>query len=313
MPPRTDASSQNRQDRPLTTRPNPGDGAGRTWVIVQAGGEGERLRPPTELVSGDRRRTPYARLAGSRSLLQQTLARTALTIPLQEFLASERRWILMPPEDRGTAAALLRISWRDVQALVVLFPADHFRSDQVSFMTHVVGVASFVRRRPDRLVLRAATPTEPDRQYGWIQPGRPIGAVAPEPVVEVRGFRERPARGEVDLLWWCGAATGGKHARGRGPRGHARRDWSSAAAAPQRTTRQDRALRGPRGRAAGHQAGVPPGRPRELLAGDPRARPPGPGGGAAAGRSRVGGLGNPGAGRREPVGGRGSPRSGLRN
>jgi len=66
------------------------------------------------LVSGDRRRTPYARLAGSRSLLQQTLARTALTIPLQEFLASERRWILMPPEDRGTAAALLRISWRDV-------------------------------------------------------------------------------------------------------------------------------------------------------------------------------------------------------
>ena len=135
-------------------------------------------------------------------------------------------------------------------------------------------------------------------------------AVAPEPVVEVRGFRERPARGEVDLLWW------------RGDRGETR-SWSwptwprssglvvsggrpSANDSPRsRPSRTARTSRGPSGR---RTTWLPPRTSRGRSSSPaPRALaavrlPAGP---------RVGGLGNPGAGRREPAGGPGSPRPWL--
>jgi mannose-1-phosphate guanylyltransferase len=104
--------------------------------------------------------------------------------------------VLLQPEDRGTATAVLLaahwIAGRDPDAIVGLFPADHFVRGEPAFMSHVMRVATFVHRHPERLVLVAATPTEPEPQYGWIETGEPVGWVASEPVLQVRSFHEKP-------------------------------------------------------------------------------------------------------------------------
>ena len=95
---------------------------------------------------GEVRPKQYAVLAGSTSLLRQTLDRVALVIPpprtVVVTMASHARYleaeltglpdahVLSQPSDRGTAAGvLLPAHWirvRDPRATVVGFPADHF-------------------------------------------------------------------------------------------------------------------------------------------------------------------------------------------
>jgi mannose-1-phosphate guanylyltransferase len=183
------------------------------WAVVLAGGEGVRLRPLVRRVFGDERPKQYARLVGARSLLGDTLARTALAVPQErtvvvthrghatylaaEFREGESPTVLPQPYDRGTAAGVLYpacwIAWRDPEAIVAIFPSDHFILEERRFMDHVVGTAEQARRNPDRIVLLGARPTRPEPEYGWIEPGRPIAFIQDEPVCDVRAFWEKPS------------------------------------------------------------------------------------------------------------------------
>src|SRR5262245_15046138 len=144
-----------RTSRPLLDR--------RIWSVILAGGERMRLEPLTRFVCGDGWPKQYVRRLGARSLLQATVDRANVSIPLErtvivssrrhlrylleEFPGPEQPWMLMQPEDRGTAAAILLaaqwIWWRDPEALVAIFPADHFVHGVAAFMRHVVSVAAF--------------------------------------------------------------------------------------------------------------------------------------------------------------------------
>jgi mannose-1-phosphate guanylyltransferase len=181
--------------------------------VILAGGEGIRLQSLTQYVAGDMRPKQFARLLGGRSLLRQTLDRTGLSIPwartavvahqrharyvAEEFAGLAGPHVLMQPADRGTAAAVLLaahwISWRSPGSVVAVFPSDHFIQGEAPFMSHVRAVAACVRRTPDRLVLLGATPTEPETQYGWIEPGARVGRVGGEPLWRVRAFIEKPS------------------------------------------------------------------------------------------------------------------------
>jgi mannose-1-phosphate guanylyltransferase len=113
--------------------------------------------------------------------------------------------VLMQPEDRGTAAAILLaahwISWRRPSGVVAVFPSDHFIQGEGAFMRHVRAVADLVRRKPDRLVLLGATAMDPEPQYGWIELGPSLGQVGGEPLWGVRGFVEKPPADAARAAW----------------------------------------------------------------------------------------------------------------
>jgi len=197
---------------------------GNLWAIVLAGGEGTRLRSVTRRLYGDNRPKQYAALIGARSLLLQTLDRIGALIPPErtvvvtlashapyveaELRGTARPHVLAQPCDRGTAAGvLLPAHWirnQDADATVVVFPSDHFVLEEAAFMCHVADIARAARQRLDEMILLGARPTEPEAEYGWIEPGETVGRTARGPLHRIRLFREKPSAAEAALLFHAG-------------------------------------------------------------------------------------------------------------
>jgi mannose-1-phosphate guanylyltransferase len=190
------------------------------WAVVLAGGEGTRLRPLVRHLCGEERPKQFSPLVGARTLLGQTLDRVGRLIPpvrtvvvtLQahapylerELGTTPRLHVLSQPESRGTAAAvLLAAQWIETQdpgATLVCCPSDHLVLEEAAFMEHVGEVASFVARDPRRIVLLGAPPTQPETEYGWIEPGEPVGWTGQGPVRAIRRFREKPSKEVAEAL-----------------------------------------------------------------------------------------------------------------
>src|SRR5271170_3723171 len=115
----------------------------------------------------------------------------------EEFEERPGQRILVQPEDRGTAAGvLLPAHWiysQDPDAVVAVFPSDHFILDGSAFMSHIADLAAFVRRQPTRLVLVGAPADTPETEYGWIEPGEQLGRIGANSVRQVRTFWEKPS------------------------------------------------------------------------------------------------------------------------
>lgn len=184
----------------------------RRWAVVLAGGEDDRLRCLVERVCGDARPKQFAPLMGTRSLLQQTLARTRLRVPESRTIVSgldrHARYLgadlkgsevraLLQPSNRGTAAGLLwPVYWihqTDPDAVVIALPSGHYVYEDRRFMEHVVGVSAFLEEHPQWLVLVGARPAEPDSGYGWIERAESLDSNGSETVWRVRQFVEKPS------------------------------------------------------------------------------------------------------------------------
>jgi mannose-1-phosphate guanylyltransferase len=193
------------------------------WAIVLAGGEGVRLRPLARRVCGDDRPKQYVPLLGSRTLLGQTLDRVALRIPSARTVVStvqahapyfaaelhgSRARVLVQPASRGTAAGILFpahwISWRAPHATVAVFPSDHFIWEEAAFMAHVATVGAWVARHPDRLVLLGAPASDPEVEYGWIEPGALVDRAPCGPVRKIRRFWEKPSEATTRICLQAG-------------------------------------------------------------------------------------------------------------
>ena len=183
------------------------------WGVVLSGGEGVRLKALARRICGDERPKQYVPVFGNRTLLRQTLDRVALRIrPAQTAvvtLRSQSRFfgaqgsgpepprVLIQPTDCGTAAGiLLPIHWvarQDPDAIVAVFPSDHFVSEPATFLALVARIAAWVREHPARLVLLGAHPTGPEVEYGWIELGSPLDSTDDRQMWEVRRFWEKPS------------------------------------------------------------------------------------------------------------------------
>jgi mannose-1-phosphate guanylyltransferase len=113
---------------------------------------------------------------------------------------------LLQPCCRGTAAgaflALAYIRAFDPWATIVLLPSDHFVRPEEAFLSLVDEAVVAVDRHPERLVLLGVTPDAPQGEYGWIQPGAPLGEGTRALAVEA--FVEKPARPLADELMAAG-------------------------------------------------------------------------------------------------------------
>lgn len=123
--------------------------------------------------------------------------------------APRRPHLLAQPEDRGTAAGiLLAAHWiqaQDPEATVAVFPSDHLVIEEDALMRHVEAITHFVDTQPGWTILLGAQPTEPETEYGWIEPGERVGWTAAGPAYRVRGFREKPSVGAARSLLATGA------------------------------------------------------------------------------------------------------------
>ena len=182
----------------------------KRWGIVLAGGEGERLRPLTRLISGDDRPKQFCPLYGGMTLLEQTRRRAQQSIRPEQILFSLTRTHedfylqeladcpsqrVIQPRNRGTAAAILSsllvIARKDQNATVAVFPSDHHYSSDNAIAEAVERAFDLSRRETDSVTLLGAKPDGAVADYGWIQVGSQVPG-SPDSF-QIQGFHEKPA------------------------------------------------------------------------------------------------------------------------
>ena len=180
------------------------------WAIILAGGDGTRLKSLTRKIAGDERPKQFCPVLGGATLLEDIQRRASLELAAERtlyivnqahesfyasILADERPAnLVVQPRNSGTAPAilygLLRIAATNPQAVVALFPSDHFVSDNRKFMNHVRTALDTARLSREVVILLGVEPEAPEVEYGWIEP-TPIAKDNCK-VFGVRRFWEKP-------------------------------------------------------------------------------------------------------------------------
>jgi len=184
----------------------------RLWSVILAGGEGQRMRPLIQRWLGRHRPKQYCTFVGTRSMFQHTLDRADMLTPpgrrvsvvarshraevFHQIGCRQSGKILLQPLNRDTAAgiflALTHVRSQDPQAIVAVFPSDHFIFPDHCFINTVRSVVHAVDTWRDRIILLGAAPDRPEPDYGWIQPGAELGWTNVCPVRAVQSFVEKP-------------------------------------------------------------------------------------------------------------------------
>ena len=184
----------------------------KTWSIVLAGGEGERLKPFVHAWKGEGVPKQYCAFTGSRSMLEHTLSRAdRVSGPSRkvtvigrnhlpylgpQFARQERGRVLLQPSNRDTAAGiffpLTYVRAVDPGATVAIFPSDHFIFPEERFIAQARAAAAAARELRNRVILLGVVPESAEPEYGWIDPGIELGPVRAGRVRAVRSFIEKP-------------------------------------------------------------------------------------------------------------------------
>jgi mannose-1-phosphate guanylyltransferase/mannose-6-phosphate isomerase len=173
------------------------------YPVVMAGGKGTRFWP----LSREKFPKQYLKLAGERSLLQDTLMRLEIiakkgsvhivTTEVQKDIVDwQAREVMrdfqtvVEPEGKNTAPAIALMAFKlmkkDRDALVLVLPSDHFIRDVPPFEDAVAKAAALAAK--GRIVTFGITPTRPETGFGYIKAGKPLGGGS----YNVSRFVEKP-------------------------------------------------------------------------------------------------------------------------
>ena len=166
------------------------------WGAILAGGEGQRLRDYTRILTGDDRPKQFCKLFGRQTLLEETRARVFHSVaPARTLYVVSRSHepyyrstladtnpalVVEQPCNRGTAAAvayaLTRIRQLEGDGVIGFFPADHYYRDPVVLHRTVAAAYALADTRPDSVILLGAQACRPETEYGWIETGAALSA-----------------------------------------------------------------------------------------------------------------------------------------
>jgi len=193
---------------------------GSPWAVVLAGGDGDRVAAMTRDAEGRAvpkqfwccgGQTPMVRWALARARRVAATARVLVAVKAQHRAFWEsaladvpRENILVQPENRGTAAgvmrALVEIQSREITtAPVVLLPSDHYVEDERVLHDALGASIRNACHGDPPVVLLGMSPTAQEAGYGWILPE------SPGPFARVRRFAEKPPAPQVRELIRDGA------------------------------------------------------------------------------------------------------------
>ena len=183
--------------------------------IVLSAGNGRRLREFVHQRRGDYLPKQYVNFVGPRSMLEHTYDRVQKSLPARKIftvvakehlqfqevrrqLASRAPGtVVVQPANKETAPGvllpLLHIYKRHPDALVAVFPSDHFVLENDLFMRHVDAAFRLIESDVSRMVLLGLEPHGPDPEYGYILPGDKRNALEPDSARSVELFVEKPS------------------------------------------------------------------------------------------------------------------------
>lgn len=191
------------------------------WAIVLAGGEGKRMRRWIRGQFGHPYPKQYCKFYGNRTMLEHTVDRACQLVEPERVVTVIRKrhrvflgpeglpgTIIEQPVSRDTGPGLLlpamHILAQDPNALIHVFPADHFISPDELFIARMQHATAVAKANPEYLLLMGAQPNRAESDYGWIQPGEPLdgwshlSTAGPRKVLT---FCEKPPQDMADVLY----------------------------------------------------------------------------------------------------------------
>jgi mannose-1-phosphate guanylyltransferase len=186
------------------------------WALVLAAGDGTRLQSYIFQLKGKRLPKQFVNLIGQRSMLEHTFDRVEKLIAREQILTivgkhhleldevrqqlagRAKHTVISQPANKETAPGvllpLIHLYKRNPEAIVSVFPSDHFILEEGRFMDHVDLAIKAVSCDPSRMIILAAEAHSPEIEYGYILPDEntsPFDLYGTKPVAH---FVEKPAQ-----------------------------------------------------------------------------------------------------------------------
>lgn len=177
-----------------------------TYALIMAGGEGTRFYP----ISTPEKPKQFLSLYNNATLLQHTYNRIKQVIPPKNFFVATNDSYLglvkeqLPeidvfqlvgePVKKNTAPCIAFAAWlisqKDPNAIMCVFPADHFIGDEAKFRKIIQQGISYAKEF-ESLITLGIQPSWPSTEYGYIQRGSLIKK-GHDQLFNVKKFAEKP-------------------------------------------------------------------------------------------------------------------------
>jgi mannose-1-phosphate guanylyltransferase len=179
-------------------------------ALLLAGGDGMRLQELTNEIVGTPIPKQYCRLLNGISLLEAAIFRARLLFPRESInvvinsnhlnLAKDQLKTLpisnvfIQPMNRDTGPgiifSLLNLERCYGDAMVAVFPTDHYIDRNWAFNAHVMRAINAISDMPDKIGVLGAVPNRLETGYGYILPAEAIKT--PGKAYHVKAFAEKP-------------------------------------------------------------------------------------------------------------------------